>query len=34
MFSFRGQGDNRKLFLDPTTGQPTFSFGEGSHLHG
>jgi len=29
MFSFRGEGDNRKLFLDPTTGQPTWVWGEG-----
>ncbi len=29
MFSFRGDGDNRKLFLDPTTGQPTWGSGWG-----
>jgi len=22
MFNFRGRGNNRPLFLDPTTGQP------------
>ncbi|HET7049943.1 MAG TPA: alkaline phosphatase family protein [Solirubrobacteraceae bacterium] len=33
MFNFRGKGHNRKLFLDPTTGQPTTSVGDGSHSH-
>ena len=29
LFHFSGQGENRKLFLDPSTGQPVFSSGEG-----
>ncbi len=29
MFSFRGEGNNRKLLLDPTTGQPTWGWGGG-----